>query len=226
MRLNEIAPGEVDPIVTSYRREKWSAGSSNVNPKELRMIFKDLERECSDIINLYKKGKQIYGGYKFFYHGTSGRSADVMVYQGRSHTNRVSRDMPNDLHALLISTMQKVGFAAHRGNSIFVRSGDVRAYGPPYMIFPTNGFKYTFSPKIRDFYSTFLRNDNRINVLRQIKDNPQALKHFYFTDLEFKKTNLIEALVSDSEVMMSGKYYALYDKYLSDKIYNWLEELG
>ena len=60
-------------------------------------------------------------------------------------------------HALLIDAFEKGGFTANRNNSMFC-TGSLRhtkSYGTAYEVYPIGDFSFTWSPKIRDLFTTW-----------------------------------------------------------------------
>jgi len=104
-----------------------------------------LQKNCKQALSAFKKANVLYRGSKP--HGSA--------YLGRSVKNRTPMDTPNPVQSNLDQLFLSAGYKAVRGNSIFV-SGDADTadeYGHLYIIFPIDGFNFTWSTKISDLYS-------------------------------------------------------------------------
>lgn len=225
MRLYEIENLRPGSNVTTLQA-KGSGGTTD--PEKMQNLFKRMESKCSQIIQIYLKYYKNYGGYKYFKRGSS-KSQNILSYYGRSHEERKPKDTDFQDHALVVETMKKAGFKAHRGNSIFMRNGSVGSYGTSFIVFPVDGFNYAFSEKIVDLYSTFLRIPDIKNTLKSEFNNPNALKEYYTEQLGYEQNiNLFDALVlsKDPEVMVSGYYFALNERYMEEEVNKWLETLA
>jgi len=182
------------------------------NPNKPLTIMDKIKVECTQILQLYKSMPG-----KYFYRGTK---RDVLSYKKSPPQNRHPRDSNKKEHAQIVRAMKKLGFNAHRGNSAFVtpnfrhaaeytERGGLYNVGEVYIIFPINGFQYTWSPKVYDLYGAML--DGRIdlelddtyggsdadNFIRQVKK------------LGYKSTDLEKALRLNCEVMIKGRYYGI-----------------
>lgn len=82
-------------------------------------------------------------------------------------TDRESKDTPNDIHAAFDKLMKKVGYIATRSNSIFCTSdrSDASHYGNSYIIFPLDGFHFTWSVHHRDLTSDLFKNSMSIDAV-------------------------------------------------------------
>jgi len=220
MRLNELEimdPGET--------KSKLRSRGGEIDLKQLSIVLKQIEHECSQIISFYKQ--QAYGdSFNYFIRGSK-RHQNTVVYKGQSHVNRYPVDMADHHHNVVVNTMKKAGFKAHRGNSIFASGRPRTWFGPPYIIFPVNGFHYSFSSKISDFYSKMSFNPKFYIALEHFtkKNDIEGMKNFYFKDLEYKiDKGLDEALDTRVEIMFSGQYYAIHAERIS-QITSWIKDL-
>ena len=177
-------------------------------------ITKEIMRNCRQIVQLY-----ISQTDAFFYRGAKRSDSS---YKSVTIDDRKPRDTDRFTHDRMTTAMKETGLKAHRGNSIFVTSKfDIaRGYaeeprpnkpkeGKVYMIFPVDGFAYSWSPKVYDLYGAML--DGRIdlelddtyggsdadNFIRQVKK------------LGYKSTDLEKALRLNCEVMIKGRYYGI-----------------
>ena len=175
-------------------------------------ITKEIMRNCRQIVQLY-----ISQTDAFFYRGAKRSDSS---YKSVTIDDRKPRDTDRFTHDRMTTAMKETGLKAHRGNSIFVTSnfrhaaeyterGGLYNVGEVYIIFPINGFQYTWSPKVYDLYGAML--DGRIdlelddtyggsdadNFIRQVKK------------LGYKSTDLEKALRLNCEVMIKGRYYGI-----------------
>lgn len=225
MRLHEIDNLKPGSKVTTLQA-KGDGGTAD--PEKMQNLFKRMESKCSQIIDVYLQYFKQHRGFKFFLRGSM-RVPATLAYYGRSHDQRRPKDTTFDDHYLLYKTMEKAGIEAHRGNSVFMRTGSVGSYGTSFIMFPVDGFKYTWSPTVVDLYSTLLRIPTIRDSLTQAKDDPQALREFYTDQLGYKTDEgLLEALSTsrDPEVMVSGYFYALNERYLEEDVNKWLAGLA
>jgi hypothetical protein len=114
------------------------------NAKDLK-YFSLIEDVCSDFI------KEAKACDKFLFRGMS-IGADVIY--GKPHTNRMTKDTGADTQKLFDKFLTLTGFKALRSNSIFVtpRFSHARNYGEKtYVIFPRNGFNFTWSASNSDW---------------------------------------------------------------------------
>jgi hypothetical protein len=132
MKINEIdlEPGQkqrFDPSNTDYERS-----------------FDKFLLDCSDSIAAMRQAKQL------LYRGIKTKVPDIFV--GIPRQDRSPLDTPKGHNEQINTLMSKAGFTAIRTNSIFC-SGSVwetGMYGKNYIIFPKNGFDFTWSTKIDD----------------------------------------------------------------------------
>jgi len=71
--------------------------------------------------------------------------------------NRPPRDTPLPIHNAIVKAMKELGFSVHRGNCLFATNSRQQAklYSidiEPFLVFPIDGYQYTYSLKIRDLY--------------------------------------------------------------------------
>lgn len=179
---------------------------------QLLKIWKDIQVQCSSILSFYKDIKSKgHNPYQYFFRGTSGHSHHPVGYKGRSVTDRNPKDTDLALHNKVVAWMKESGALAHRDNSIFVTSDQEQAteYGRPYIIFPFNGFRFTWSRNLKDMYEQLANNnDAKQKILSLDIDSISDVKWFdeFF---DFDNTDLEGAFYEEHEVMISGEYYAI-----------------
>lgn len=179
-------------------------------------VAKSILTRCSDIVNFYRTIPRSPGD--FFMRGTSahiknpGFFGAVDYYRSRSNPDRSPKDVSLNVHNKIVEWMVDMKFAAHRGNSIFVTSDSKEAhemYGRLFIIFPVNGFSYTWSKMHKDFFKSIEHSkDVREQILELDMDSIQDIRWFdnFF---QFQNHNLEQAFQSKNEVMINGEYYAI-----------------
>jgi hypothetical protein len=132
--------------------------------------FTDFLTDCSDSIAAIKAAD------KFIYRGMSD---SPLIFKGRSRDNRSPLDTTMRTTEGIDKILSATGFTALRTNSIFC-SGDSHQAGMygdyVYLIFPINGFSFTWSEKIHDF-TNFVA-DNAINNYSDFSKATKAGRDF------------------------------------------------
>lgn len=118
---------------------------------KLGNTYPEFLRNCSDAILAMQEAN------KFLYRGIE--KAPPM-FHGRSRNDRNAMDTSSSVTGEVNKLLNIQGLVANRSNSIFCTSNqkDATQYGIMYAIFPVNGFKFTWSPVIRDmthYFSSF-----------------------------------------------------------------------
>lgn len=190
MRLNEIAKDISDP-------------------KVLKHI---LEYDCGEMLGLCRTYYARHQEVRFLYRGYS-RMPPQGYFTGTSPIDRSPRDTDLELHDVLTELMYDSGLVASRDNSVFVtpnrKMANVYGFGNIYIVFPFDGFAYSWSPKVTDLYDFISLNDlteklEEISEEGLTKENIQWFKATF----QYRKTDLIRALGGSSEIMFTGPYYA------------------
>jgi hypothetical protein len=202
MRINEIAPGEKLGMTfpSSIGKVKFDALLSKMHLSN-NVMTKFLE-DCSGSIMVMQNAQQ------FLYRGTN-NAPDV--FMGRTRNDRKSRETDQSIQDKIDEIMIAAGYTALRSNSIFCSSDASFAgqFGEAYLIFPVNGFSYTWSIEIDDFVMM----DNIADELK----NPNFLNNYRFRN----NSSLKSALKSGNEILVHGSYYA----FESQKYKNLLSKL-
>ena len=113
-----------------------------------------------------------------------------------------------------------MGFTALRGNSIFATSVPSRAriYGTLYIIFPIDGFDFTYCVGEYDLELPYAATPDSLGFQWLGTEDPEAFLQDYLP----RKDNLAQALKEGYEVYIRGQYYALrqdlYLDYVSAKM--------
>lgn len=143
--LNEIPPG-MEQELADLEKEYKAAIQQEVenikkytNESKISKFVKGLEKKCSDAISDMRKAE------KFLYRGTR-QFKDA--YISRPHTARSTMSSYSEMQELYDQKISEVGFKALRSNSIFTTSNlrFAKNFGTHiYLIFPVNGFSFTWS---------------------------------------------------------------------------------
>jgi len=116
-------------------------------PKFLPNIVPLLTSKCSEILSFYKKTNG------FLYRGIKVQKP-VIIQPEMNENSRMPVDVSIDSQRVIDLKLKESGFNALRGNSIFCKGSlhYAKSYGEPYIVFPCNGFHYTWSDKIYDLW--------------------------------------------------------------------------
>lgn len=182
MRIFEIAPGEKQPVNFKSLKDFWQ---------------NKIEVECSEALaEMRKASSWLYRGSNDYGH----------IYKGSSHNERKPKDSSKYLSVEWDRMLQQLGFDAVRSNSIFCTSNSshARSFGKVYCVFPINGFKYTYSPYIRDKmiddWSDFIDDEkNRIiyDEYRRVSSD--------FVYYDFRKSSPAELVAGLKKLMPDSK---------------------
>lgn len=201
MRLSEIEPGQkrnIGPEIIGFK-----------TPKFEQIWQKSIVPNCSQAIDACKNGG------RFMYRGFN---SNHPIVRGRSWEDREPKDSDDLLSRHFDDMLKKLGFKALRSNSIFVTSAFTTAkyFGTPYIIFPINGFDYTYTA----FMDLTFTPDQRGTLGNEWMDSndPQVFVNDFFP----KNKDLAVAIENGVEICIHGQYYALkynmYGEYLSKKL--------
>lgn len=107
--------------------------------QEYEEMAAKIKRRCSHILSVYQKTSRI------FYRGFSKKMP--MFFSGKPHKNRKTLSSRPELQTVFDLALDQLGARAKRSNSIFVTSNwpDAEGYGDIYIIFPVDGFDFTYS---------------------------------------------------------------------------------
>lgn len=106
-----------------------------------------IKQECSEFLSYAEKSLP---SLNLLYRGIDkARGHPGEFFSGESPTNRKPMSSSVIGQQMFDTALQQLGFTALRSNSIFVTSSIRQAdtYGRIYMVFPINGFKYTYTAK-------------------------------------------------------------------------------
>lgn len=202
---------EIEDINTLKPGEKRKFEPSNSDKER---SFSKFLSDCSESIAAMKQTNKI------LYRGIANpmNRAVLNTFIGRSRDKRETLDTPNEIQKIFDDVLRANNFIALRSNSIFCTSmrDFATGYGLVYLIFPINGFKYTYSPYIEDFTEFLADIHTGAQFKKFLNKRPN------FISESFKQTDFETGLRSENEIMIHGQYYAFnaskYDKILRKAI--------
>jgi len=192
-----------------------------------------LRKNCKLSVATFKKiGKYLYRGSRD--HG--------VAYMGRSTNKRRASDTPDFVQDNLNQLFLKAGYKAVRGNSIFTSGNENVAadYGDVYIIFPVDGFNFTWSSKIADLFSYYDRggfltgfdlaqntrkytkiNDSFVRQLEKAASNNSSQlgyfhEHILYDDNGFTGKTPLQIKISRMLSKWQGEYAVEFDKLFID----------
>jgi len=150
---------------------------------------------------------------RFLYRGIK-TGPDVFV--GRPRIDRQSRDTAPEIQEIIDTHLDFLGYLALRRNSLFCAGYDITGgpdaalslYGIPYYIFPFDGFKYTWSSKIKDITDIFGNGMYGANPYLVDKLDHMQPKEFE-AKYAFHDDDFAGALQSGCEIYINGQYAAI-----------------
>jgi len=213
-----------------YQELTESPTSTPLDVSSHKEIAHILNTECSDIIKAYKQtGKFLWRGIK---------GVNDSIVKSTIDKNRRPLEMSGEVHDATNEALTDLGFKAHRGNSIFTTPNinTTDSWGAPFVVFPKNGFEYTWFAEetIGDGYVYHRLNDIRYDAkeyysqegLNQTDSDWDFFLIDYFRkripELEPTNKNIVEALNKDAEVLITGDYYYAVDETMSKYIDRWV----
>jgi hypothetical protein len=209
MRINEISPGEK----VSFRQDTSSSSNAPPDIEEIKSVLKVVAENCSEVIHAMKQTKKVlYRGI-----ATKDGIATPIAFHGMSRENRRPVSTKSKVDDALNQGLANSGMVALRNNSIFVstHASTAASYGNLYLIFPKDGFHYTWNMYYEDFFSDFIYDSIQYNrsssagleeeKFFSLAKTSDFAKEYGFTDMNFE-----EAMRTNHEIMVSGEYYALY----------------
>lgn len=133
---------------------------------------------CSQILKAYTKTVipgQTKKGFipqeRLLYRGMSRQ--ENWLFKGHSPSLRVPKDTAKLVHAQINRILAANGFEARRDNSLFTTTdySFAAGYGQTvFIIFPVNGFHFTWSKAYKDWYNSLFEGIKNINALAYPQD--------------------------------------------------------
>lgn len=190
---------------------------------ELPDIFKQIEQHCSEALSAMRSSHTLlYRGYSS---GDGKKLQDIFI--GNPRTDRDPMSNGSEVQNQIDNWFKQVGFKALRSNSLFTTSDfmTAREYSNTikdvFIIFPLNGFNFTWSSLIHDLYiygpkelgftsDHFMWYPPKISAEQFIKRSAYSNKNF------------IDALKTRHEILINGKYLALRYEIFGHNVGKWI----
>jgi hypothetical protein len=177
-------------------------------------IINLIKTKCSDILHIYKiTNKPLYRGIKKAHH---------QMFIARSREDRVPTDSHHGVSDIINASLKYVDIKARRDNSIFC-TGDkdyADEFGSPYVIFPVNGFNYTWSRYYKDViltpYAFFQLTGQRLEDIQiKLEDDPtynpyKELGPKLVMNMGLSTKDLAKVILNGHEVWLNGEYIAIH----------------
>jgi len=149
--LQEKLGNEIKKVQSAYDQMYEKSLAASGRPIKMENVFKALAKNCKEIIKVYKElNRNNFNRQHFMYRGI-GSSSDALY--GKPFDARKPKDSNRELHELVNDTIKGLGFKADRGNAMFVTGDRSQASGygnALYVLFPVDGFTYTWSRQEKD----------------------------------------------------------------------------
>lgn len=178
------------------------------NPDENDVKFDDIMAKCSQILQAYNTtGKLLYRGL----------NSDIgPKFFSASPKNRTPMNMYGTVNDFIEEWFNNKKFVATRSNSIFATSNfnDAENYALDdlvYVIFPIDGFKFTWASQIEDLWHAMPDDFDSKHIIKT--KGIDDLKDYVFKIMDkgdFRQTDLNKAITSGNEVLIHGEYYGLH----------------
>lgn len=217
----KVKQGILAELETLNQQKSGIKSEKNNLPVKFVNLMQGIEKNCSQICQLYMKENNKFvsnssGGYNssnrvFFYRGIKKSNEDALY--GKPFENRKSKDSNANLSEIVNKKMAEAGFEARRDNSTFVSGSKNQAasYGTPYVIFPRDGFSFTYSKEISDLvlsedtYYLLIDHDIIEPLIDYITAHSKELSSFKFNESDLLgKFNITRTLRSAKAAAEAG----------------------
>jgi hypothetical protein len=196
----------------------------DLSHEDFNTVMERIKIECSEAYNIYStksfadagavlmRGVKVKDGIVNKAFNLFKPKSDLDIYMGKPREDRKPMSLQSGVQKAIDIVFQQKGFTALRSNSIFCTSkyAQARLYGRVYVIYPKNGFSFTWSPAVSDLYSSIAFKIRERSL--EFKSKPKVLEQFiseYIESKNYKNTDFEAALQSRNEVMVSGEFYAI-----------------
>jgi hypothetical protein len=155
----------------------------------------------------------------FLYRGVDRSIEAKPIFVANSPEDRKPIGQTQREQYILDMLLSLEGFEALRSNSVCCSStqAEIIRFGTPYIIFPINGFSFTWSSVINDIGSNW---DLRMELGEWDKDYTQAIRNNeikisdcgiteFVKNCGFKNSDMRNALRSGNEISIHGRYFAI-----------------
>lgn len=180
------------------------------NDSQIDEFIERVSKECKPFLYAKDPGQLLYRGMQII---------DEILYNKIIRKHRVPTDIPHDFHSFIDRYFKQHFDYYFRSNAMFMTSnyGFASAYGQVYAVYPVDSFQFLWSPKVKDLYpilAKIMRQKYKFDIqeFESGYDNEQIEKILndlsnILKDLEYKNTDLDEAINSGNEIMIGGDSY-------------------
>jgi hypothetical protein len=178
-------------------------------PKNLGLVVMHLEKYASQAIGAYKQTDD------FLYRGHS-KDGDIIIVNPLK--NRKPTSTPMRVQNLVDDKLRAARFKALRSNSLFCTSSLAAAENfseTEYLVFPLNGFKFTWSQRIKDFtlYFEVIRDEQYNQSENFIMNHENMPAEEFIKRYGFRQDGFVSALKSKNEIYVCGKCVLINNKF-------------
>jgi ribosomal protein L24/adenylate kinase family enzyme len=173
--------------INSLNSQLDGKDKKNGFPAKFYNFMQGVSKQCSKIVQLYmsENGKFNSNDAKVFYRGIKSHD-DALV--GKPFNRRRPKDSDSNLSKIFNNRMAEAGFEARRDNSTFVTGNKMQAdgYGQLYVIFPFDGFNFSWSKNVSDmvlgpeFYKNLIDDEKIKPLIKYIENNKENLGKYGF----------------------------------------------
>jgi hypothetical protein len=175
--------------------------------------FKIIEKECSEICDIYRKK----GGISFLYRGSENYYSQFQKIKPR--TDRIPTDTNPEMSNYLDELFYKKFGWKPRRTGVFCTGDLMKTYhygNSSYIIFPKNGFEFIWSNTIKDLYNLLTWNNIQDLFLKnKLKPDKSFEDELNLIINSYKNKDLYKAINSKNEIMIKCDYYYVINNNLS-----------
>lgn len=214
MRIDEL----------DFKKIKKPGEVVNYSDNKLNKAFNRIEILCNEYLSIVRKSKNI------LYRGAIHKNIKSKIFMANSKPRvSVEGNKATNYQKLCDTYLSLAGFKALRGNSIFTNSEYRMAkfWGNTYLIFPLNGFEFTYSKKYsgvpaadyeypsfevngQEIYDYDYSSKSMLKYFNRLKSSEQIelSKKFVATN-QFNCTDLKYGLTEHKDLWFTGNYIAI-----------------
>lgn len=191
------------------------------NPDEHAEVIATLQKDCKkflDEVNV-TGNTQLWRGTDDVPTGT-GFTKMKMIH------NRLPMSTKHHIHDFLNDFFQdKFGWKARNGVFCMGNINGVKAYGPPYAIFPIGNYKYIWSPDVDDVFSDIVSDYPRDEALAKNHVYPQLGERLKKIDWRTDDMEVALNEYPDKEIMLHApEYYVIAWRLVKELDWNKIHE--
>jgi len=201
--------------------------NSDTRPVKMTNLFNALAKHCKEIITVYKNLNKNFESYspgtrpRFLFRGIH---ADSDAVYGKPFEKRRPMTSNRGIADAVNELMTKSGFKANRENAMFTSGAYSQAssYGNKvYVMFPVDGFDFSYSRKVRDLvlgsddFRKIIDKDAQDELIDAYENDPNLNKDIRSTFLK-SDYNMKEDVDKVQQDINSGKLDKKYQKALDN----------